>query len=94
MNWKKIRKLNHPCLLKFVGYSPINFKKQLKPVIVTENFSNGSLSNILEVERIKKANIQGWNETKKLINIFGIASGMSYLHSHEILPFLMVRLFR
>lgn len=26
-----------------------------------------------------------WEDTKKLINIFGIASGISYLHSHGIL---------
>lgn len=82
---EKISKLNHPCLLKFVGYSPIDFKKQPKPVIVTEHFTNGSLSNILEIERIDKANFQVWNLTKKLINIYGIASAMSYLHSQGIL---------
>ena len=29
--------------------------------------------------------IQGWNETKKLMNIYGIASAMMYLHSHGII---------
>ena len=79
-----IMRMNHPCLLKFIGYSPIDFKKQRKPVIVTEYFSNRSLSDVLEIERNNKF-IQGWNETKKLINIFGIASGMSYLHSQGII---------
>ena len=49
-----IAKLNHPCLLKFVGYSPIDFKKQLKPVIVTDYFTNSSLSNLLELDRNKQ----------------------------------------
>ena len=26
-----------------------------------------------------------WDDTKKLINIYGIASGMSYLHSHKVI---------
>lgn len=79
----KISNLKHPCLLKFIGYSPIDFKKQRKPVIVTEFFSNGSLSSVLELDRINQP-IQGWNSTKKLINLYGIASCMSYLHSKEI----------
>ena len=29
--------------------------------------------------------IQIWDDTQKLINIYGIASAMSYLHSHNIL---------
>ena len=33
----------------------------------------------------KKLFISDWNDTKKLINIYGIASAMSFLHSHNIL---------
>ena len=79
-----IYKLKHPCLLKFYGYSLIDFKKQPKPVIITEYFSNGSLSNILELER-NQLPIEGWSFTKKLINLYGIASCMSYLHSNGII---------
>ena len=31
-----ISKLNHPSVLKFIGFSPIDFKKRSKPVLVTE----------------------------------------------------------
>lgn len=48
---KIIKELNHPSLLKLIGFSPFDFKKQLKPVIVTEYVNNGSLENILELER-------------------------------------------
>ena len=81
---KIIIELNHPSLLKFIGYSPLDFKKSRKPVIVTEYACNGSLEDILHHERIGKS-IDGWNETKKLINIFGIASAMSYFHLKNII---------
>ena len=82
-NIGKIKKLKHPSLLKFIGYSPNDFKKQLKPVIVTEFPLNGSLSNLLELSRINDV-IENWNETKKLMIIFGIATAFSYLHSNGI----------
>ena len=71
-----IMKLNHPSLLKFIGYSPTDFNKRSKPVIVTEYSLNGSLKNI---------NDEIMNDTIKLIIIYGIASGMSYLHSKNII---------
>ena len=79
-----ISQLNHPSFLKFIGYSPINFKHQNKPVIITEFPMKGSLFNVLEKVR-KKRNVLNWNDTKKLIIIYGIASGMSYLHSNNVI---------
>ncbi|KAK8837376.1 hypothetical protein M9Y10_036809 [Tritrichomonas musculus] len=78
-----ISKLNFPSILKFVGYSPINFKNQLKPVVITELISNGTLGSIIELERMSCAN-KSWDDTKKLINIYGIAAGMNYLHQLKI----------
>lgn len=75
---------NHPSILKFIGYSPINFIGEPKPVIVAEFASNGSLKDLLDLER-KSEQPASWNSTKKLINIYGIASAMSYLHSHNII---------
>ncbi|KAK8888320.1 hypothetical protein M9Y10_039386 [Tritrichomonas musculus] len=79
-NFDILYNISHPSLLKFIGFSPVDFKKQQKPVIVTEYASNGTLSHVLEIERDNK-DIEGWNFTKKMINLYGIASGMSYLHS-------------
>ena len=79
-----ISKLNHPSILKFIGFSRTNFKGNPYPVIVTEFEPNGSLDYILELERAECAP-EYWNDTKKLINIYGIASAMSYLHSNNIL---------
>ena len=79
-----ISQLNCPSILKFYGYSPLNFKGKPKPVIITEYASNGSLADILARERNSKTN-HILNDTQKLIIIYGIASAMSYLHSHNII---------
>ena len=41
--------------------------------------------SIIQEERKGKINPLYWNDTKKLINVYGIASAMSYLHSNDIL---------
>lgn len=45
---------------------------------------NGSLNEIIKYER-EKRQVEGWTPTKKLINIFGIASIMSYLHKNKVI---------
>lgn len=46
-----INYINHQTILKFIGYSPINFIKERKPVIFTETSTVNSLENILQLER-------------------------------------------
>lgn len=77
-----ISKLHHPCILKYIGYSPIDFKNKPKPVIITEFASNGSLQDLIDMERSSKSK---WNSTQKLIIIYGIASAMAYLHENDII---------
>ena len=79
-----LSKIHHPSIIKFIGLSFYNFFKEKKPVIITEFLSNGSLYDILTLERQSLADFD-WNPTRKLINIYGIASAMSYLHSHQII---------
>ena len=81
---KALSRLKYPSISEFIGYSLVNFKNKQKPVIITELSLNGSLEEVLESERKGHKNTN-WDETKKLISIFGIASGMSYLHSQNIL---------
>lgn len=71
--------VNHPAILQFKGISYKNFKNKSFPTILTEYLPNGSLSDIL-TEHPKE-----WDDTQKLITLYGIASGMSYLHSNNIL---------
>lgn len=79
-----ISQLSHPSILKFHGFSLTDFKNHRKPVIKGEIASNGVLEQILELEKMNKK-INGWDETKKIINIYGIASAMAYLHSNNII---------
>lgn len=79
-----ISNLNHPTILNFITYCPINFKSKPKPVIITEYASNGSLKQLIDHDRSNPQNCI-LNDTMKLKIIYGIASAMSYLHSHAIL---------
>ena len=76
-------KLNHPSVLNFVGFSPIDFKKRPRPVIITEYASNGTLEDLILKKNPQLDNY--YDDTRKLIIIYGIASAMSYLHSHNII---------
>ena len=88
-----LSKIHHPSFLQFIGFSLSDFKSESKPVIVFEHISKGPLSLILNLQDDKiyfettedDENAFKLNETQKLILIYGIASGMSYLHSHDII---------
>ena len=79
---KILSELSHPSIMKFYGYSGIDFIDVCRPVIVTEYLSNGSLEDLIEMER-SGFKSTFWNETTKLIIIYGIAKAMSYLHKKK-----------
>lgn len=76
--------MNHPSILKFIGYSPTDFNGNPHPTIITELAINKSLFDMIETEKSGSPPAE-WNDTTKLIIIYGIASGMSYLHSNQII---------
>lgn len=76
-------KLNHPAILKFICYSPTNFKQKNRPVIITEYAPNGSLYDLIRQER-QSLCTQDWDDTRKLIILYGIASALAFLHSNHI----------
>ena len=57
-----ISKLNHPSVLKFIFYSPFDFKGNPKPVIITELAQNESLDKLIQRKIL--------NDTQKLIIIY------------------------
>lgn len=61
--------MKHPSLLKFIGFSPVDFKKQRKLVIVTKYATNGSLDNIRQIGRMNKK-IHGCFFVKKNYSLF------------------------
>lgn len=74
-----ISKLNHPSILRFIGYSPVDFNKQPKPMILTELGSNGILEDVI------RNRPEILDHTKKMKIIYGIGKSISYLHSHDII---------
>lgn len=68
--------LEFPSITKLIGFNFNNIKNKPKPTFVLEYISNGSLHSILEIER-KGEKIDEWNDTKKLINFYGIASAIN-----------------
>ena len=79
-----ISKLNHPSIAKFIGFSVKDFNQLSKPVIITEYMKQGTLDDLIHQKNGKSPNPK-WNDTRKLITLYGIASAMSYLHSHNII---------
>ena len=59
-----LSQLNHPSVLKFIYFSPTNFKKKPKPVIITEYASNGTLEDFInEKKQFEDSNL---NDDKKI----------------------------
>lgn len=77
-------KLNYPSIAKFIGFSLYDFDGNPKSVIITEYVPKGSLKEQIKQER-KGIPDRLWNDTKKLIALYGIASAMKYLHSRKII---------
>ena len=46
-----ISKINHSSVLKFIGYSPKDFKDRPRPVILTQYASNDTLEDLILIER-------------------------------------------
>ncbi|KAK8836959.1 hypothetical protein M9Y10_036995 [Tritrichomonas musculus] len=83
-NAAAISKLGYPAIANFIGYSPVDFEQEYKPIIITKFVGNITLHDFIQLER--KGNLfLRLNDTKKLISIFTIASTMSFLHSLQII---------
>lgn len=76
-------KYDIPSFIKYIGYSPLNFENKKRPCIVVEFCPNGSLNKIIGLINSGKS-VSDWNDTKKLICLYGIAYGLSVLHSQNI----------
>ena len=80
---KILSKLNHPSIVEFIGYESHDFEKKLRPVIMIQFAKNGSLRDIINNKLSKSSGVS--TDTMKLIIIYGIAAGMSYIHSKNII---------
>lgn len=73
-------KLIHNCVLGLRGYFLPPTDSQLCPLILMDYMKNGDLFSVL-VKEAKTKTVNGWNDTKRLMNAFGIAYGMAHIHA-------------
>lgn len=57
-------KINHPCIVNFIGFSPKNYHQEDRPVIITELVSNGTLADVIDSVR-KSLAPDLWDDTRK-----------------------------
>lgn len=75
--------MHHPAVLPLVGFKP---QTKTPPFIVTPFMSHGSVEELLKNEEELKRNNQRYlTPTKRMIVIYGIVSGMAYLHAHHVI---------
>ena len=78
-------KLDHPAINKYIGYSKTDFNNKSNPVVITEFTPKGNIEDLLLKDRRSQLpETYIWNLTKKLIIIYGISSGISFLHQNNI----------
>lgn len=79
-----VSRLNNLSMPKIIGYSPFDFKKRPIPVVITQYFKEGSIADMIDLENDGNPD-ERWDETRKLIILYGVASFMAFLHSHNII---------
>lgn len=81
-----LNQLHHIAIVRFRGFSFISFRDPSKwqPTIFTEFVDNKSLGKTLDESKRGLASHE-WTNTKKYINLVGIAAALQYLHQNEIL---------
>lgn len=67
--------LDHPAILKGHHFSLSGFGKEHRPSILFDYYPNGSLEKC----------IPRLDNTQKIVNLFGIASAMKFLHQNNII---------
>ena len=62
---EKLKEMKHPSIQQIVGFSIVDFKNQLKSVVIGEYSTDITLNDIIQAER-KGIIYPGWNDTKKI----------------------------
>ena len=67
----------HPALVSLIHFNLFGYKNDHVPYMLFPYFQNKSLHSYVMSGRGEKT----WDNTKKMINMIGVASGMKYLHA-------------
>ena len=74
----------HPTIIKFIGYSKLDFHEENNITIIMELAKNGSLKNV--IKKIQEGDgPKDYTNTSRQIILVGVARGMKYLHDRSII---------
>lgn len=74
----------YPSILKFIGFSPTNFKSEPYPTIISDYKEKDTLRKVLQSSQ-NGFSPKGWEDTTRYITLLGIAFGMKYLYTQKII---------
>ena len=74
----------HPTIIKFTGYSKLDFLEESNVTILMELATNGSLSDLLKKIQENDGPKYYDNTTRQII-LVGVSRGMKYLHDRNII---------
>lgn len=77
-------RVHHPAVIKFLGYSLVDFNGNNNVTIIMQLAENGSLAELISRCQTGNAPHSYDNTTRQKI-LIGIARGMMYLHQHHII---------
>lgn len=75
---------NHPAIIKFIGFSMIDFQNNDNITIIMEYAKNFSLFDVLSKVRQNKIH-ENFTNTSRQIILIGIANAMKYLHDRSVI---------
>lgn len=78
-----LSKINHPSIIRFIGFNEKNFTGEFKPTMIME-YACKSLKEIFDDLRNGWGD-DNWNETTKLIIAYGTSVALQYLHKNNII---------
>lgn len=70
-------KVTYPAILRFIGYNYLDFNSESHPTVIMENPLNNSLQEMFDKKNFSSS-------TTNYIILLGIALGMNYLHTNNI----------
>ena len=79
-----MQKLQHPTIIKFIGYSLKDFNGNRNVTIFMSLATNGSLADAISKAQRSLASDK-YDDTAKQIILVGVARGMMFLHQNQVI---------
>lgn len=76
--------INHPTLVKLIGYSTVDFQGEKNITLIMELATNGSLLDIIKKIQVNDGPHDYTNTSRQII-LIGVSRGMKYLHDRYII---------